>query len=1133
MRRPILKTAAILVILLLLALAAYPVLTAVLPDRWILNAVSDELGLDVTARSLSVGWTGRTRLRDVKVTLPIGNEELLSAAKIELSHRAPLWLLLTGSTDLRSVTIDSPGLQVHRAPNGRWNVQDAWDRVSAGREPAATSSGPIGLPKIKVHNATIVITDTNDLTETIGPLNFEGQSRSRSLWSFTLQTAPGIEAKGQTAQGLDWAHRVDFRVEKIAPLLSALAGSNLAALEVAGHWEGRVTSQALTGQLRLDRLGVGTSALQGRIDVTVNPDGVTLRPNALLVTEPNWAGAPIEVTAGSVHLTPGEIKAEQVGLQAGNISASLDGHWADQTHLGAATLSWTAGLPDKDAKGQGTCELTWRSPPFGQKEAEIKLTTGVQTNAGSGNITAKVLGTGRTWKDSDWEVSVPKSSWSRGDRSLDVTGAQVRIALSWPKVRLTALHWPNAEKLNAQAEFDASTGKWSAQIDGRGVSLGALAVQPFDLRFSGAGDNGKLTLSELAVTQGQRKAVAKGELSLSDRSFRTVHVSAQWPVAARTPEAATAPRELGRWQCETDITGRLDPMTLEIQGALSGTNVPFGERTVKQVDIPVRADINTERLAITTEPFTLLDGRWRISGRHEWSNTLTQLSLAMEGLSLKSAASAVGSPLACQGQVKAELQLAAPGLRLQEAVAVGGWSAEAIEIPPFRVETAQGKVRIANGLVRFDEIHLKHGQGQANGNLQFRLDCPELLSLAFKMTTWPVRLKDRSLEFWLDGTTDAQLDVLAKTAQGQGQLEGSIVWKEKELGHMTLTSSVQGRTLAIQKFEAQSLGGTIEGSAEIPLDRWTQGTGHLQWHDIEPNGLGPWWPGAAEVQGQLSGSLTAALAEEAKRPPEPMRVEMHAEMNQGRIGAAQLRDGHLVAYLGPRRLLINQATFRLLGGRIDGRANISPHAGKLYATVVTDINDIDLDQLAHVIQPETGHTPGRLAGSGNLLLASDLSSFSGRADIELSQSDLTNNGIVNTLYGAMRLNLGSAKPEGTGQMSVQLSGARVNVPSFVYFNRGIEIRGAGQIQDIWAGSASPIDGYAFSSTRILKGLSLPGVRELDRVVSSLQADAASVRIAGQLSQPEVKVVPLPAVSGALRRLLWDQLRGDQYQHPEE
>jgi len=43
-------------------------------------------------------------------------------------------------------------------------------------------------------------------------------------------------------------------------------------------------------------------------------------------------------------------------------------------------------------------------------------------------------------------------------------------------------------------------------------------------------------------------------------------------------------------------------------------------------------------------------------------------------------------------------------------------------------------------------------------------------------------------------------------------------------------------------------------------------------------------------------------------------------------------------------------------------------------------------------------------------------------------------------------------------------------------------------------------------------------------MATFQAGAASVKIGGTIDEVEVNVVPLPAVVGSFRRLLWSQLK---------
>jgi hypothetical protein len=108
--------------------------------------------------------------------------------------------------------------------------------------------------------------------------------------------------------------------------------------------------------------------------------------------------------------------------------------------------------------------------------------------------------------------------------------------------------------------------------------------------------------------------------------------------------------------------------------------------------------------------------------------------------------------------------------------------------------------------------------------------------------------------------------------------------------------------------------------------------------------------------------------------------------------------------------------------------------------------------------------------------------------------------------------------------TLRLDNASLIVSAFTYFNRGVEIRGAGRIGNLNRGVESPVDGFAVASTRVLKGIRLPGVRSLDRLLATFETGTASVKIGGTLGVTEVRVVPLPEVIDPFRRLLWAELR---------
>jgi hypothetical protein len=158
------------------------------------------------------------------------------------------------------------------------------------------------------------------------------------------------------------------------------------------------------------------------------------------------------------------------------------------------------------------------------------------------------------------------------------------------------------------------------------------------------------------------------------------------------------------------------------------------------------------------------------------------------------------------------------------------------------------------------------------------------------------------------------------------------------------------------------------------------------------------------------------------------------------------------------------------------------------------------------------------------MMFSDLRRSTGEAELELTESDLVDNKIIRTLYDAIGLKLDKRKPTGQGRVKLQAEGSRLQIPSFFYSNRGVEVRGAGTIEDLGLGLESPIGGYAVSTPRPLKGMTLPGTENLDKLIYALQSDVACVNIEGNLGKPIVRTVAFPKIREEFRRLLWSQLR---------
>ncbi len=1103
-------------------LVIHLVLQSELVGRVALARASERLGMDVTAKSLHAGWGGETVIRELTVTMPLTDEPVLVAETVKLSHAAVPWLVLRRPFHLRSIDIEGPQVNVRQYESGRWNVQDVWAHLRTVID-SRERTERVALPRFAVHDGRIRITGPNDLTQTVGPMEFQAHPQGRLLWTFDLKLPSMAGIDGQLFQGGDWAHEVGFAVEGIGPLVRQLSQRDLSPVALSGRWEGRVIGDALNGRIQFTNATVGPAALRGDIRVEAGRDAITLRPEELVLTEPNLANEEIRLLAGAIRIARGAVTVEQLTAKTGTLTGRLDGRWDLGSRAGEFSGSWAAGL-ETGWRHQGVCKGVLQFPRFGRLALDGTLTAQTSTAAGNWKVAASLRGEGANWRKSQWQVSAPQIAWSRNDRQADIAGTAAQVDVNWPVIRLTAVHIPQAQNSSGGGEFDARSRHWSAHLEANALRLGMPWTDDIDFRLSIRGDHRGALMSEFRIGAGERVVGAQGELSFADNRLTNASIWADWPAG---PVDVTQPQNVqpfAQWRLKAGLSGRIQPPALTMHGDLTGRNIPVGKQMVPHVAIPIHADIGAEQIQVTTEPFELLSGRWQLTGQHERSSKLTQLSLVVDDLSLKAAADIAGSPYASQGRADAQLQLAVANFKVRQAVATGKWTARDVSIPPLEAQKASGKIRIAGGLVRFDDIELEQGSGRAHAGMEFRLDHPQDVIVEITTESWPVRLPERSLAVLADGQANLHVNVASKMVEGQVGLSGKVWFRDQDLARIHVAAFVEGQTLDVQSLYAETLGGSLEGVARISLDRWRDSTANLTWREIQPQSLQRWWPQLGRFAGEVSGSLRVEQTSEQARPLGPMRVTVDAHAAGARYGPALINGCHIVGYLGEDRLLVDDAALQAFGGRIDLRGRVSEHAHARYASAITDFNNLDLDQLVHVVDPNAREYIGRVGGRISLLSSFDRLGLSGEGDIRLIQSDLVNNPAVAMLHSALSLKVGDKQPKGTGRVKIRLEGPALVIPSFEYFNRGIEIRGAGQIKDIDARDESPVQGYAYASTRVLKGISLPGVRSLDRLMASLQTGAAAVQIAGTLGGVEVKIVPLPIIGSDLRRLLWAQLR---------
>lgn len=1125
-------TIRILVVFVLLILAGAAIVHLALQSAWlkrlILAKAGDAIGMNVTADSISIEWGGRTTIRNAAVAMPLTGDVTLAAEKIEVLHEIIPLLLVGRPVNLRSVEVDSPEVHLRRHPDGRWNVQDVWTRLQTGHE-RREKKGAISLPQVAVRSGRVQIEEPNDITQTVGPVTFHARPEGRLLWRFEAEVPRIVGVHGRVAEGRDWAHEVGFVVEDIAPLVQSLVGSDLSPLRATGRWEGRVARDSVMGTIHFDSLVVGPVAARGDIVVRAGSGQVAVTARDLIVEEPNVAGREVRL-GGAIRVVNGEVQIEQLAATCGSVLAQAQGSWDLNAQSGRFNGSWATAGDEQGVRNEGSCQVVVKSPRFGRKTLLAAFRGAAKDSLGEMAFVVDLEGAGPDWRQSQWKMSVPTMFLSHQGKQADLAEAGAAIRVAWPEIRLTDLRVPGAKATAASVVFDSSTRRWSASLAVDGLPhLTPWGLQSLDVRLTAEGDDQVAHLREFRAAEGERIVTASGRLSFREKGLQDVRLMADWPAGEVRFGPTQTERPLGRWRLEGDVFGRIEPLGIEMTGQLTGQNIVLGAETVRRLEVPLRLKADDEAIRMATDSIDLFGGRWRLSARHDPAASLTQVGVTADDLSLESLAVAAGLTVDSRGRAHAEIQVAVQDFDLRSAVATGSWSAQDVDIAPLRVERVQGKLRIADGRARLEEILLEQEGGKAHASVEVWIDNPHCLFVDVATERWPIRLEGSPLLLYADGKSRLRVNLAKRTADGEARLTGTVLLKEQELARVRLVALVQDQTLNIEELYAETLGGDVEGKVQICLDRLLASSARLRWRHIEPRLLQPWAPQLARFEGFVSGSFEAEHLGPEARPPEPLRFSLDAEVEDGWFGPAEVGSLRVTGYLGDSRLLIDEARLRAFEGQVNARARVSTHAGMRYGNLTADFNDLNLDQIVHVIDPEAMAHIGHLSGTVALLgssaaISKGFSPLQGEARVSLKKSDLANNHIIGTLYNTLNLQFGRQEPDGTGDVTIRLEGPSLVIPTFAYFNRGVEVRGAGRIANINRGGLREVDGFAVASTRILRGVNLPGMRSLDNLLATFQSGASSVRIGGTLEHTEVQVVPLPVVLDPFRRLLWAQLR---------
>jgi hypothetical protein len=367
---------------------------------------------------------------------------------------------------------------------------------------------------------------------------------------------------------------------------------------------------------------------------------------------------------------------------------------------------------------------------------------------------------------------------------------------------------------------------------------------------------------------------------------------------------------------------------------------------------------------------------------------------------------------------------------------------------------------------------------------------------------------------------------------------------------------MRGRTLDLRSVSYEGLDGAVQGEAVIDFDNPYRTRGGFFFENFDGARIHDYFPendALVGLGGRYNGRVRITPAP-GPRPLAPLRIQAEIDNEDGRYRTIEIGPIRISAFTDFDRLVIedspeNQTTVALAGGlvRVWGRFSVLEPKDELRADANKPLlisqmqlsgGGLDLDQIVHAFKPDAdpmvgklnvsfealaGTRPGRRPGappSGQSVFEKVVRRLTADGRVDLSASDLGNLDIVAFLYNSMNVEPESG-PIGHGDMTFHLEDGLLSLNNIHYFNRGTELRGIVDIDEMWRMPDSKISGTVVGTARPFRDVKLPFLSsyDLDTIFTALQGDLATVAVTGKVNDPRINSLAFSDLGEGMRNLI--------------
>lgn len=1167
-------------LVLVVVIAVQVVLWSDYPRRLIVSQLQEQLGVKVQLRKVRVGWWGSSRLDDLSLTLPLASEPFFQATNLRVHHSSLLRLALGGALNLDALEIRQGRLQVLGQPDGRWNIQalnflnsgqstgsDRRDAAARGAPARTPPPGDLELPDLVLTDCQIHLVSADQRSgSTIDSINFTGHNETGGAYVIDLSAQPGIVIRGQVDRH-NLEHHLSISAVDLAQLLQPVWKEIPRPLTIEGTWTGQVHRDGLAARVQLAKLRAEDYSATGALRLGLDQQGATVFPEKVVILSP--AADPIMIAGGQIRIDDQHLQVAETRLNLAGGNARLSGQWQFRDSAAEAQIAWQQLTIGNLSSPAGTLQ--------GRLTAGLDGSHRLQMNADFSSVVGDhslisqivIVGEGPDWDRMDWSIDAPKLSGHVAGRQMDLGGLHARLLSRDDGLMLRALELPSLGEIAGQGRLSwQGRNPWSLQLQGAEVALDhdRSSRAQFDLQASGDRDRIILQRGDFSVDQLAMRLEGSLELAKAGALVMNIDVSRRDPFGFTL---GAQPVQIGSAAGRAVVTGQLQPLELKLTGQMTGRQIRSNQQQIGDVVTNWHGAIGPDQAQLHSDEFELLDGRWRLLGTADYPQGQPadgRMRVAVRALPLQATAAFLGFS-GLGGQLNGDWTIDWPQFHFDQPKIQGQFDAEHVTYQPkksaqandgnspvsapengdasaplIQLERVAAQMKLADGVLRVDDLQMQQGQGTASGRLVYHLtgqpDDQQVVQTEMLWTKWRWQPPGQSLTVVLDGSSTLAWDFSTAEITGPVDLAIDLWQQDQHVGALDLAGQFQGRSINVSSMKGKLFDGQIDAQAQLSLDQPAQSTGEVRFAEMDAAAISRIWPQLKALQGRFAGQLHLMPTDPDDRPIAPLKLAGTVHGSDACFESAQIKSLDFDLYLDPNffgdgqadqtlRLILDHARLEAMGGQIDLWGRYSRYR-QLHASAQAGVTftGISLEQFwRSFIKSEDDPATGQLEGNITLLIdPTQLRHSTGEARIRLSHSDLVRVGAFGVLYDLLHVSAGKSQSTGYGEMRLQLENGNVRIARMNYFDRGLEIWAMGQFEDVWDLGHTRVEATVAGTARPFGQLKLPLLADVQAITGILQRELTTVRVSGTVDQPRYTQAAFGQISQTMRNLLLGEAR---------